>query len=78
MGLPHVVVRFYTNPDGRPPAHDLWSCSPSRRLYVLPPVFGALGSCLRTGPGRDGCDDTVVLELPARMVRGRRRAALRR
>ena len=27
MGLPHVLVRFYTNPDGSRPGAPHWSCS---------------------------------------------------
>ena len=45
MGLPHVVVRFYTNPDGRAARRTTLvgarRCSAS--FYLLPPVYGALG-----------------------------------
>ncbi len=44
MGLPHVVVRFYTNPDGGAARRTtlvvlaLLGC-----FYVLPPIYAALG-----------------------------------
>jgi Na+(H+)/acetate symporter ActP len=71
MGLPHVVVRFYTNPDG----------SAARRttlvvlgllgvFYILPPVYGALGRIYAPDLIGSGRADTVVLELPSRMLPG--------
>ena len=44
MGLPHVVVRFYTNPDGRAARRTtLVVLGLLGIFYVLPPVYGALG-----------------------------------
>jgi hypothetical protein len=44
MGLPHVVVRFYTNPDGRAARRTtLVVLALLGVFYVLPPVYGALG-----------------------------------
>ena len=44
MGLPHVVVRFYTNPDGRAARRTtLVVLALLGLFYVLPPVYGALG-----------------------------------
>lgn len=70
MGLPHVVVRFYTNPDGGAARRTtlavlaLLGC-----FYVLPPVYGALGRLY--APDLVGGDaDSVVLALPERMVGG--------
>ena len=44
MGLPHVVVRFYTNPDGRAARRTtLVVLGLLGVFYLLPPVYGALG-----------------------------------
>ena len=44
MGLPHVVVRFYTNPDGRAARRTtLVVLGLLGFFYLLPPVYGALG-----------------------------------
>ncbi|MGW0805351.1 sodium/solute symporter [Nonomuraea sp. NPDC002799] len=68
MGLPHVLVRFYTNPDGRAARRTtLVVLSLLGAFYLLPAVYGWLGrlyapDLLRT--------DTVVLTLPARIIGG--------
>ncbi len=70
MGLPHVVVRFYTNPDGRAARQTtlavlaLLGC-----FYVLPPVYGALGRIYAPDLVA-GDSDSVVLLLPERMIGG--------
>ena len=44
MGLPHVLVRFYTNPDGRAARRTtLVVLALLGLFYLLPPVYGALG-----------------------------------
>ena len=44
MGLPHVVVRFYTNPDGRAARRTtLVVLGLLGIFYLLPPLYGALG-----------------------------------
>ena len=71
MGLPHVVVRFYTNPDGRTARRTtLVVLGLLGLFYVLPPVYGALGRLYAPDLVATGATDTVVLELPARMVGG--------
>jgi cation/acetate symporter len=71
MGLPHVVVRFYTNPDGRTARRTtLVVLALLGLFYVLPPVYGALGRLYAPDLVADGATDTVVLELPSRMVPG--------
>ena len=71
MGLPHVVVRFYTNPDGRSARRTtLVVLALLGVFYVLPPVYGALGRIYAPDLVASGATDTVVLELPARMVAG--------
>jgi Na+(H+)/acetate symporter ActP len=66
MGLPHVVVRFYTNPDGRAARRTTLAVLALLGVfYLLPPVYAALGRAY----GADA-DDTVVLELPRLMLDG--------
>ena len=46
MGLPHVLVRFYTNPESmvRPPDVPRWSFSALLGpLHLLPTLYGVLG-----------------------------------
>ena len=71
MGLPHVVVRFYTNPDG-PAARrtTLVVLGLLGLFYVLPPVYGALGRVYADELARTGRSDALVLELPRLMVSG--------
>ncbi|MGD9958552.1 cation acetate symporter [Nocardioides sp.] len=67
MGLPHVVVRFYTNPDGRAARRTtLVVLALLGAFYVLPPVYAALGR-IYGDPARS---DVLVLELPRQMVPG--------
>jgi Na+(H+)/acetate symporter ActP len=71
MGLPHVLVRFYTNPDG----------SSARRttvlvlvllgaFYLLPTLYGALGRVYAPQLLTTGGTDAVVLALPGALVGG--------
>ncbi|MDT9594746.1 cation acetate symporter [Nocardioides zeae] len=70
MGLPHVVVRFYTNPDGRAARRTTLGVLGLLGLfYLLPPVYGALGRVYDTDAGPDGAD-TMVLRLPGLMTDG--------
>ncbi len=67
MGLPHVVVRFYTNPDGRAARRTtLVVLALLGGFYLLPPIYGALGR-LYGDPARA---EVLVLELPRLMVPG--------
>jgi cation/acetate symporter len=71
MGLPHVAVRFYTNPDGRAARRTtLVVLALLGMFYVLPPVYGALGRLYAPDLIASQRADTVVLELPGRMVGG--------
>jgi len=66
MGLPHVVVRFYTNPDGRAARRTtLVVLALLGAFYLLPPVYAFLGRAYGAAP-----DDTLVLELPQLVVDG--------
>ncbi len=67
-GLPHILVRFYTNPDGVAAKRTtMWVMILIGVFYVFPPVFGVLGRNLMpelyNGIGAKGTDK-VVLELP--------------
>ncbi|HET9077820.1 MAG TPA: cation acetate symporter [Acidimicrobiales bacterium] len=65
LGLPHILVRFYTNPDGQTARRTtafvvlLLSC-----FYVWPAVFALLGRLEAPGLYLSGRSDTVVLALP--------------
>ncbi len=67
-GLPHILVRFYTNPDGvAAKKTTMWVMILIGVFYVFPPVFGVLGRNflpeLYDATGAKG-PDKVVLELP--------------
>lgn len=67
-GLPHILVRFYTNPDGVAAKRTtMWVMILIGVFYVFPPVFGVLGRNLMPdlydGVGVDGTDG-LVLKLP--------------
>ena len=67
-GLPHILVRFYTNPDGvAAKKTTMWVMILIGVFYVFPPVFGVLGRNflpeLYNAIGSKG-PDKVVLELP--------------
>ena len=67
-GLPHILVRFYTNPDGVAAKRTtMWVMILIGVFYVFPPVFGVIGRNLMPelylGVGAKGTDK-VVLELP--------------
>ena len=71
MGLPHVVVRFYTNPDGRAARRTtLVVLALLGLFYLLPPVFAALGRVYGSELLAGGRSNVVVLELPRLMVDG--------
>jgi cation/acetate symporter len=67
-GLPHILVRFYTNPDGAAAKRTtMWVMILIGIFYVFPPVFGVLGRNLLpelyAATGAKGTDK-IVLELP--------------
>jgi Na+(H+)/acetate symporter ActP len=65
MGLPHILVRFYTNPDGRAARRTTVRVLGLLGLfYLFPPVYGALGRVLTPELYVTGDTDSVVLELP--------------
>ncbi|MBI4657320.1 MAG: cation acetate symporter [Verrucomicrobia bacterium] len=67
-GLPHILVRFYTNPDGVAAKRTtMWVMILIGVFYLFPPIFGVMGRNLSpelyAGTGAKGTDK-VVLELP--------------
>ncbi|WP_067185420.1 sodium/solute symporter [Microtetraspora niveoalba] len=66
MGLPHVLVRFYTNPDGRAARRTtLLVLTLLGAFYLMPAVYGYLGRVYGLP-----ATDAVVLTLPGRLVGG--------
>jgi cation/acetate symporter len=65
MGLPHILVRFYTNRDGQAARRTaafvllLLAC-----FYVLPAIFAVLGRLNAPGLYLSGQTDSVALVLP--------------
>ncbi len=71
MGLPHVLVRFYTNPDGRDARRTtLVVIVLLSSFYLLPTLFGALGRHYAPDLLLTGNTDATVLLLPQRMLGG--------
>jgi len=67
-GLPHILVRFYTNPDGVAAKRTtMWVMILIGVFYVFPPVMGVIGRNLLpelyAATGAKGTDK-IVLELP--------------
>ena len=62
MGLPHVVVRFYTSPDGRTARRTtVVVLALIGAFYLLPPVYGALGRLYASELSLSGDADAAVL-----------------
>ena len=71
MGLPHVLVRFYTNPDGPATRRTIKVVLVMlAAFYLWPPVYGVLGRYWKAELLITGETDSVVLRLPARLVGG--------
>ncbi|MDT4984393.1 MAG: hypothetical protein QOF95_1883, partial [Pseudonocardiales bacterium] len=71
MGLPHVLVRFYTNPDGRDTRRTtLIVIVALSSFYLLPTVFGAIGRAFVPDLLLTGNTDATVLLLPQRLIGG--------
>ncbi|WP_255945933.1 sodium/solute symporter [Streptomyces odontomachi] len=74
MGLPHVVVRFYTSPDGRTARRTTVVVLALIGLfYLLPPLYGWLGRLYEPGvigARTPGDADATVLLLPGRVIGG--------
>ncbi|MGW3497476.1 sodium/solute symporter [Streptomyces sp. NPDC001020] len=71
MGLPHVVVRFYTSPHGVAARRTtVVVLGLIGAFYLLPPVYGALGRLYAPDLTLAGDADAAVLLLPQRMIGG--------
>ena len=71
MGLPHVVVRFYTNRDGRSARRtSVTVLALLSVFYLLPTLYGVLGRVYAADLIGSGRSDSVVLELPQRILGG--------
>jgi cation/acetate symporter len=71
MGLPHVLVRYYTNPDGVGARRTTVTVIALLGIfYLLPPIYGVLGRVHLPGPGDGIRADTLVLRLPGVVIDG--------
>ena len=69
MGLPHIVTRFYTNPDGRAARRTIGVVIALLGLYyVWPVVLGVLGRRWAPELLSTGGTDAVVLLLPEKVL----------
>jgi Na+(H+)/acetate symporter ActP len=68
-GLPHILVRFYTNKDGRSARHTtLLVLALIGLFYLFPPIFGVLGRVHTPELYASGTTDSVVLNLPGKVT----------
>jgi cation/acetate symporter len=71
LGLPHVLVRFYTNPDGHSARRTtLIVLGLLSVFYLFPTAYGLIGRMLTPDLAHSGQADALVLLLPGRMVGG--------
>ncbi|MBE1466421.1 Na+(H+)/acetate symporter ActP [Kibdelosporangium phytohabitans] len=71
MGLPHVLVRFYTNPDGKAARRTTLHIMLLLALfYMFPLLLGALSRIYVPELLVTGRTDAAVTELPAKIIPG--------
>ncbi|HCT79705.1 MAG TPA: cation acetate symporter [Micromonosporaceae bacterium] len=71
MGLPHVLVRFYTNPDGSAARRTtLVVLALVGMFYLFPTLYGVLGRVYTPQLLMTGRTDAVVLMLPGAALGG--------
>ncbi len=64
-GLPHILVRFYTNPDGRAAKRTtLWVMGLLGAFYVFPPLWGVLGRVVLPSLYATNGTDQLLIKLP--------------
>lgn len=64
-GLPHILVRFYTNPDGRAAKRTtFWVMVLIGVFYMFTPIWGTLGRMIIPHLYATGKTDAVVIDLP--------------
>lgn len=68
MGLPHVLMRFHTSPDGRSARRTAaFTVALLGIFYLFPGIYGVLGRVLVPELYLSGITDTVVVALPSRV-----------
>lgn len=71
LGLPHVLVRFYTNPDGQSARRTtLIVLGLLSVFYLFPTAYGLVGRMFAPDLARSGQADALVLRLPGELVGG--------
>ncbi|SEE58581.1 Na+(or H+)/acetate symporter ActP [Arthrobacter alpinus] len=71
LGLPHVLVRFYTNPDGAAARRTtLIVLGLLSVFYLFPTIYGVLGRAFLPELAINGYPDATVLLLPGRLIGG--------
>ncbi|EGD53835.1 cation acetate symporter [Gordonia neofelifaecis] len=71
MGLPHVLVRFYTNPDGRAARRTALNVIAALAVfYFFPTILGALARAWVPQVLSTGTADAAVLLLPSAATHG--------
>ena len=71
MGLPHVVVRFYTNPTGREARRtNLIVLALIAPYYAMIPLFGAASRVLSPGLLGTATTDSATVSVGERLIEG--------
>jgi cation/acetate symporter len=71
MGLPHVIMRFHTSPDGRAARRTAaLTVGLLSVFYLFPGIYGVLGRVLVPQLYLSGATDTAVVALPAQVDTG--------
>lgn len=71
MGLPHVLVRFYTNPDGRAARRTtMWVLALLGLFYIFPPLYAVLGRVYLPVLPTGASADMITLLLPQAITGG--------
>jgi cation/acetate symporter len=71
MGLPHVLMRFHTSPDGRAARRTAaLTVGLLSMFYLFPGIYGVLGRVLVPHLYLSGATDTAVVALPAQVDQG--------
>lgn len=64
-GLPHILVRFYTNPDGKSAKRTtLWVMVMLGGFYVFTPMWGSLGRMFMPILYASNATDSAIIKLP--------------
>lgn len=67
-GLPHILVRFYTNPNGHAARQTtLFVLAMIGAFYLFPPIIGLFGRVEAPDLYLSGRTDALLLELPGRI-----------